>query len=755
MTSLDSTPEFVSTVYQTMNRNLKVVRERLGRPLTLADKILLSHLDDPANQEMIPGKSYLHVRPDRVVLQDVLGQSAMLQLMQTGRKKVAVPTTIHCDHLIEARVAGDLDLPASISENNEVYDFLKSAAAKYGAGFWAPGAGIIHQVNLENYAFPGAVILGTDSHTPNAGGIGACAVGVGGADAIDAMAGLTWEVLHPKHIGVMLTGKLSGWTAPKDVVLRIAGELTVSGGTNSIIEYFGPGAETISCTGKATITNMGAELGATTSIFAYDQNIARYLKATGRAELAELAEQNRELLCLDSEVLENPDNYFDRVVRIDLSALEPYVVGPHSPDRARPLSELAHEVADTAEFIDEISTCLIGSCTNSSYEDMSRAADIAEQAKAHGISCAVPLMVTPGSEQIRATIERDGQMASLKDIGGTVLANACGPCIGQWKRDISIAGKPNTIVTSYNRNFPRRNDGQPTTMNFIASPEVTVALSLAGKLSFNPMTDPLTDGKGNQFTLNPPQQAPDVPALGFDKGKAYFFSPPEDGSNIELKVAPDSQRLQLLKPWPAWDGQDVTGAPVLLKAKGKCTTDAISPAGPWLRLRGHLDKFSDNMFMGAINAYTDEAGKGLNVLSGERDINFSDIAREYKAKGVKWVVIGDWNYGEGSSREHAALSPRLLGGTAVIVRSFARIHESNLKKQGLLAFTFSNPDDYDKIAEDDRVDLVDLANLTPGKPVQWIISHADGGKETIELLHSYNAAQVEWFKAGSALNLLS
>ncbi len=755
MTSLDSTPAFVSTVYQTMNRNLKVVRERLGRPLTLADKILLSHLDDPANQEMIPGKSYLHVRPDRVVLQDVLGQSAMLQLMQTGRKKVAVPTTIHCDHLIEARVAGDLDLPASISENNEVYDFLKSAAAKYGAGFWAPGAGIIHQVNLENYAFPGAVILGTDSHTPNAGGIGACAVGVGGADAIDAMAGLTWEVLHPKHIGVMLTGKLSGWTAPKDVVLRIAGELTVSGGTNSIIEYFGPGAETISCTGKATITNMGAELGATTSIFAYDQNIARYLKATGRAALAELAEQNRELLCLDSEVLENPEDYFDRVVRIDLSALEPYVVGPHSPDRARPLSELAREVADTAEFIDEISTCLIGSCTNSSYEDMSRAADIAEQAKAHGISCAVPLMVTPGSEQIRATIERDGQMASLKDIGGTVLANACGPCIGQWKRDISIAGKPNTIVTSYNRNFPRRNDGQPTTMNFIASPEVTVALSLAGKLSFNPMTDPLTDGQGNRFTLAPPRQAPDVPERGFDKGQAYFFAPPEDGSNIELKVAPGSQRLQLLKPWPAWDGQDVTEAPVLLKARGKCTTDAISPAGPWLRLRGHLDKFSDNMFMGAINAYTGEAGKGLNVLTGERDINFSEIARDYKAKGVKWVVIGDWNYGEGSSREHAALSPRLLGGAAVIVRSFARIHESNLKKQGLLAFTFSNPDDYDKIAEDDRVDLVDLANLTPGAPVQCIITHADGSKETVELLHSYNAAQVEWFKAGSALNLLS
>jgi aconitate hydratase len=553
----------------------------------------------------------------------------------------------------------------------------------------------------------------------------------------------------------MLTGQLSGWTAPKDVVLRIAGELTVSGGTNAIIEYFGPGAETISCTGKATITNMGAELGATTSIFAYDQNIARYLQATGRAELAELAERNQELLCLDPEVLENPENYFDRVVHIDLSTLEPYVVGPHSPDRARPLSELAREVAETDEFIDAISTCLIGSCTNSSYEDMSRAADIAEQAKAHGISCAVPLMVTPGSEQIRATIERDGQMASLKEIGGTVLANACGPCIGQWKRDISIAGKPNTIVTSYNRNFPRRNDGQPTTMNFIASPEVTVALSLAGKLSFNPMTDSLSAADGKQFTLTPPQQAPDVPELGFDKGKAYFFAPPEDGSNIELSVAPDSQRLQLLKPWPKWDGKDVVNAPALLKAKGKCTTDAISPAGPWLRLRGHLDKFSDNMFMGAINAYTGEAGKGLNVLTGERDINFSDIARNYKANAVKWVVIGDWNYGEGSSREHAALSPRLLGGAAVIVRSFARIHESNLKKQGMLAFTFSNPDDYDRIAEDDRIDLLDLANLTPGQPVRCIINHADGSKETIELLHSYNAAQVEWFKAGSALNLLS
>jgi len=756
MTSLDSTPEFVANVYQTMSRNLKVVRQQLGRPLTLADKILLSHLNDPKNQEMIAGESYLHVRPDRVVLQDVLGQSAMLQFMMTGRKKVAVPTTIHCDHLIEARVAGDLDLPASIAENNEVYDFLKSAAARFGAGFWEPGAGIIHQVNIENYAFPGAVILGTDSHTPNGGGIGACAVGVGGADAIDAMAGLTWEVLYPKHIGVVLKGQLSGWTAPKDIVLYLAGELSVSGGTNSIIEYFGAGAKTLSCTGKATITNMGAELGATTSMFEYDSNIAKYLKATGRSKLAELAEQNKELLSLDEEVAQNPQDFYDRVVEIDLCTLEPHVVGPHSPDRARPLSKLAQEVKESdGELVDEISTCLIGSCTNSSYEDMSRAADIADQARAKGIKAATALMVTPGSEQIRATIERDGQMTSLKDIGGTVLANACGPCIGQWNRDTAIASKPNTIVTSYNRNFPRRNDGQPTTMNFIASPEVTVALALVGRLSFNPLTDELRDSNGQPFKLNSPKQAPAVPENGFDKGDSKFHAPPEDGSDIELNVDPNSQRLQLLKPWPKWDGEDVVNAPILLKAKGKCTTDAISPAGPWLSLRGHLDKFSDNMFMGAINAYDDKAGKGVNVLTGETEVAFSDIARDYKAKQVKWVVIGDWNYGEGSSREHAALSPRLLGAEAVIVRSFARIHESNLKKQGLLAFTFDNGDDYELIGEDDRVDLIDLDQLAPGKQVKCIVTHADGSKEQFNLNHSYNSAQVEWFKAGSALNLLA
>lgn len=755
MTNLGSNSRFVSKVYETMKRNLMVVRKKLDRPLTLADKILLSHLDNPENQEMIAGQSYLQVRPDRVVLQDVLGQTAMLQFMQTGRDKVAIPTTIHCDHLIEARVAGAPDLKASIEENNEVYEFLKTAAAKYGVGFWAPGAGIIHQVNLEHYAFPGAVILGTDSHTPNAGGTGACAVGVGGADAVDAMAGLTWEVLYPKHIGVRLTGELNGWTAPKDIILYLAGELTVSGGTNSIVEYFGPGAKTISCTGKATIANMGAELGATTSMFEYDNHIAKYLEATGRGELTDLAEQYIDLLSLDEDVMKYPEKYYDRIVEIDLSTLEPHVVGPHSPDRARPLSKLAGEVEDSnGKFVDVIATCLIGSCTNSSYEDMSRAADLAEQAKAHGIKTAAPLMVTPGSEQVRATIERDGQMASLKALGATVLGNACGPCIGQWRRGTELVGKPNTIVTSYNRNFPSRNDGQATTMNFIASPEVTVAFAIAGRLSFNPVTDTLADANGKPFTLKPPKKAPEVPERGFEKGNSAFFPPPDDGSDIVLEVDPNSDRLQLLKPWPAWDGEDIINAPILVKAKGKTTTDAISPAGPWLRLRGHLDKFSDNMFMGAINAYTSKTGKGLNVLTEEKEIEFSKIARDYKSKRVKWVVIGDFNYGEGSSREHAALSPRLLGAAAVIVRSFARIHESNLKKQGLLALTFKDPDEYDLIREDDRIDLVNLADLTPNKPITCIVRHSEGTNDTLLLNHSYNTAQVGWFKAGSALNLI-
>ena len=754
MVTIESTPEMAAKVYETMERNLEVVRRRLGKPLTLSDKILLGHLDDPETDDLAPGKSYLFLRPDRVILQDVLGQTGMQQFMQTKRDKVAVPTTIHCDHLIQARAEGGADLRESLAENGEVYDFLRSAAARYGAGFWGPGAGIIHQVALENYAFPGELMIGTDSHTPNAGGLGACAVGVGGADAVEVMAGLPWEVLYPRHIAVYLSGELSGWTAPKDIILYVAGALTVAGGTNAIVEYIGPGARTLSATGKATITNMGAELGATTSLFPYDPHMARYLEATGRGSLVPLAEQHQHLLAPDDEVEVEPETYYDRVVRLDLGKLEPHVVGPHSPDRARPISKLAAEVADPAnEFIDEISSALIGSCTNSSYEDMSRAADVAEQVKAHGLTSTVPFMVTPGSEQVRATIERDGQMQSLKAIDGTVLANACGPCIGQWRRAKEMEGTPNSIVTSYNRNFPRRNDGQPTTMNFIASPEIVTAFAIAGTLSFNPLTDTLNGADGEAFTLEAPKPAPEVPEENFDHGHDSYEAPPEDGSGIALEVDPESERLQLMEPWPAWDGNDFVDMPVLIKTKGKTTTDHISPAGPWLRFRGHLDKFSDNMFMGASNAHTGDAGKAKNLLTGEPGQAISDVARHYKAEGVKWAVVGDHNYGEGSSREHAALSPRLLGGAAVVVRSFARIHESNLKKQGLLALTFEDAADYDKIREDDRISLVGLAELAPGKPVECVVSRADGGRESLSLRHSFSESQLEWFRLGSALNL--
>jgi aconitate hydratase len=751
---IDSTPEMAAKVYETMAKNLAVVRRRLAKPLTLADKVLLGHLHDPEHQDMQPGKSYLFLRPDRVVFQDVLGQTGLLQFMQTRRQRVAVPTTVHCDHLIQARVEGNQDLRESLAENAEVYDFLRSASAKYGAGFWGPGAGIIHQVVLEHYAFPGALIIGTDSHTPNAGGLGACAVGVGGADAVETIAGLPWEVLYPKHIAVYLTGTLNGWTAPKDVILYVAGALTVYGGTNAIVEYIGPGARTISATGKATITNMGAELGATTSMFPADEHMSKYLRATGRGGLVPLMEKHMDLLQPDPEVEANPEKHYDRVVRLDLSKLEPHVVGPHSPDRVRPISRLAAEVNDVNnKFIDQISSALIGSCTNSSYEDMSRAADIAEQAKAHGVKAAVPFLVTPGSEQVRATIERDGQMQSLKDINGTVLANACGPCIGQWRRARNVATVPNTIVTSYNRNFPARNDGQITTMNFIASPEIVTAMSLAGKLSFNPLADTLTGADGKPFKLNPPKPAPEVPERNFASGLVDYTAPPADGSGIKLSVAPNSQRLQLMQPWPAWNGKDYLDMPVLLKTKGKTTTDHISPAGPWLSLRGHLDKFSDNLCMGAINAYTGKPGKVKNLLTGETDEMVSKVARDYKAKGVKWVIIGDSNYGEGSSREHAALSPRLLGGVAVIARSFARIHESNLKKQGLLALTFQKPEDYDRIREDDRLSLVGLTSLAPGKAVNCHIAHADSIIETLELNHTFSGPQLEWFRKGSALNL--
>jgi aconitate hydratase len=754
MITIDSTPEFASSVYERMDRTLAAVRQHRNQPMGLADKVLLSHLDDPATTDLVRGQSYILLRPDRVILQDVLGQTAMLQFMQTRRTRTAVPTTQHCDHLIQARVEGASDLRESLAENQEVYNFLRTAAAKYGVGFWEPGAGIIHQVALEEYAFPGEMIIGTDSHTPMAGGLGSCAVGVGGADAVEVMAGLPWELLYPKFIGVYLTGELNGWTAAKDVILRLAGELTVSGGTNAIIEYFGPGTRALSATGKATITNMGAELGATTSIFPFDERMAKYLAATRRGELAVLASKYVYLLTADEEVEAHPDDYFDRVVRIDLSKLEPHIVGPHSPDRARPISHLAAEVKDAKnQFVEEISDALIGSCTNSSYEDMSRAAEVAEQARAHGVKAAVPFMVTPGSEQVRATIERDGQMASLKAIGGTVLANACGPCIGQWRRSQDESTKPNTIVTSYNRNFPMRNDGQPTTMNFIGSPEIVTAMALAGKLSFNPLTDSLTGADGKPFKLQPPKPAPEVPANNFDRGHSAYIAPPEDGSSIELAVSPTSERIQLMEPWPRWNGQDFRDMPVLMKTKGKTTTDHISPAGPWLRYRGHLGKFSENLLMGGTNGFTGETGKGTNVRTGERGQMISAIAKDYQAHGLKWIIVGDFNYGEGSSREHAALIPRLLGGAAIIARSFARIHESNLKKQGLLALTFSDPAHYDHIREDDRISLVGLSDLTPGKPVTCLVQHADGSTETLELQHSYGASQIAWFRLGSALNM--
>ena len=754
MSTIESTPEMAEAVYARMEQNIAVVRERLGKPLTLADKILLGHLDDPHNQELVPGKSYLHVRPDRVVFQDVLGQSGMLQFMQTGRDRVAVPASIHCDHLIQARVEGESDLRESRAENDEVYKFLRSVAARYGLGFWEPGAGIIHQVVLEQYAFPGEVIIGTDSHTPNAGGLGACAVGVGGADAVDVLAGLPWEVLYPKHIAVYLTGTMSGWTAPKDVILYVAGKLTVSGGTNSIVEYIGPGARTISATGKATITNMGAELGATTSLFPYDDRMATYLRATDRAGLVAPAEKYAHLLRPDDEVEANPHAFYDVVVELDLSTLEPHVVGPHTPDRARPISALAAEIADPKNgFVDAVSSALIGSCTNSSYEDMSRAADVAAQAKAHGVGAQSPFLVTPGSETVRATIERDGQLETLREAGATVLANACGPCIGQWRRDDASAASPNTIVTSYNRNFPRRNDDRPTTMNFIASPEIVTAFAIAGRLSFDPRRDTIAGADGKPFLLEAPKPAPEVPAENFARGRDFYVAPPEDGRSVQLSIDPNSTRLAALEPWPPWHGQDFLNLPVLLKTVGKTTTDHISPAGKWLTYRGHLEKFSDNMFMGANNAFTGEAGTTTHVDDGEK-ASVATVARRYRSAHTNWVAIGDFNYGEGSSREHAALSPRLLGGVAVIARSFARIHETNLKKQGLLALTFRDPADYDRIRQGDRISLVGLSDLAPGLPVTAVVSHADGTSDTLALNHTFNAAQLSWFRAGSALNAL-
>ena len=749
---IETTPELVSQVYAKSKENISKFRKVVGRPLTLTEKIISGHLVEIENKNLDDGVNYVYLNPDRVALQDVTGQMVMLQFMQAGLKQTALPATIHCDHLIQARVGSESDTKAAINENSEIYKFLESAASKYGLGFWKPGAGIIHQVVLENYAFPGGLMIGTDSHTPNAGGLGMIAVGVGGLDAAETMAGLPWEILYPKRIGVHLTGELNGWTAPKDIILRVAGELTVSGGTNSIIEYFGPGTKSISCTGKATITNMGAEIGATCSIFPYDHRMEIYLRSTRREKIADLANENLNILVADSEVEQNPEKYFDKIIEINLSTLEPHIVGPHTPDLARPISQLANDVKKN-QYLDDISVALIGSCTNSSYEDMSRAASLAEQAKTKGITTKIPLLVTPGSEQIRATIERDGQMESLRSIGATVLANACGPCIGQWSRPELKKGQKNTIVTSYNRNFPGRNDGKRETMNFIGSPELVTALALSGRLSFNPLSDSITAPDGTQFKLEPPKPAPEVPSKGFKSTEGIYIPPSKNPEQVEVIISKHSKRLQKLEPFEKWDGNDFVALPIIVKAKGKCTTDHISPAGAWLSFRGHLDNLSDNMLLGAVNAFNEEVGKGKNILSNKIE-PFPQIARTYKKNNLRWVIIGDSNYGEGSSREHAAMTPRFLGCAAVITKSFARIHETNLKKQGILALTFSNPSDYDKIKETDKISLLGLQNFEVGKPVKCQIIHNDDSKEEIELNHSYNAFQIKWFRAGSALNVL-
>jgi len=761
---VETTPFLVDNVYRKLYNTISSFRKITNRPLSVCEKILIGHLDRTMvpykNDKLIPGTSYVLLNPDRVALQDVTGQMTILQFMQAGLMQTVVPTTVHCDHLIQARVGSESDTQAAIYENNEVYQFLESAAAKYGLGFWKPGAGIIHQVVLENYAFPGGLMIGTDSHTPNAGGLGMVAIGVGGLDAAEVMAGMAWELLYPKRIGVYLTGELSKWASPKDVILYVASKLTVSGGTNAVIEYFGPGARTISCTGKATITNMGAEIGATSSVFPYDEKMETYLRATGRAEIANVANKHIDLLIQDPEIeediskdRENSKKYFDQLVEINLSDLEPYVVGPHTPDLARPISKMADDVKKNS-YLDSISVALIGSCTNSSYEDMSRAADVAEQAHARGIKTKVPLQVTPGSEMIRATIERDGQMESLKKIGANVLANACGPCIGQWKRPELKKNEPNTIVTSYNRNFPGRNDGKRNTMNFIASPELVIALALGGRLSFNPINDQLNASDGTKFNLIPPRVAPEIPQSGFKDIEGVYLPPSIEPEKIEVVINNNSDRLQKLAPFPKWDGKDFVKLPVLAKVKGKCTTDHISPAGMWLMYRGHLDKISDNLLLGAVNAYHDEEiGTGKNILNDKNE-SFPHIARDYKSRGLKWIIIGDRNYGEGSSREHAAMTPRYLGCAAVIARSFARIHETNLKKQGILALTFIDPLDYDKILEDDRLSISGLEGLKPKQPVRCTLHHSSGLDEVIHLQHSYNDDQLRWFRAGSALNLL-
>ncbi len=744
--------EMIKQVYAKMPARIEAARKTLGRPLTLAEKILYSHLDhsfELKNYER--GKAYVDFNPDRVAMQDATAQMALLQFMQAGRPKVAVPSTVHCDHLITAKVGAKDDLAVANKESKEVYDFLASVSNKYGIGFWKPGAGIIHQVVLENYAFPGGMMIGTDSHTVNAGGLGMIAIGVGGADACDVMAGLPWELKMPKLIGVKLTGKLSGWASAKDVILKVAGILTVKGGTDKVIEYFGEGAVSLSCTGKGTICNMGAEVGATTSTFGYDESMSRYLKATGRADVATLADDIKQHLTGDSEVYADPKKYFDEVIEINLSELEPHVNGPFTPDLATPISKLK-EVATKNGWPLKVQAGLIGSCTNSSYEDISRAVSLAKQVSAKDLKSKAGFMINPGSEQIRFTIERDGFLDVFNKVGATVFTNACGPCIGMWDRMGAEKQEKNTIIHSFNRNFAKRADGNPNTYAFVASPEIVTAIAISGDLGFNPLTDTLTNEKGEQVKLDPPTGY-ELPPKGFAVDDPGFQAPAKDGSKVEVLVAPDSKRLQLLDPFSAWEGVDFKGLKLLIKAKGKCTTDHISMAGPWLKYRGHLDNISNNMLIGAVNAFNEKTDSVKNQLTGTYE-GVPVVQRQYKAKNISSIVVGDENYGEGSSREHAAMEPRFLGVRAVLVKSFARIHETNLKKQGMLALTFANTADYDKIKEDDVVDVTGLTSFTPGTQLTVTLNHADGNKEDFKVNHSYNAQQIEWFKAGGALNII-
>ncbi|PJJ59343.1 aconitate hydratase [Hymenobacter chitinivorans] len=746
--------EMIQAVYAGMGQRIEAARTAVGRPLTLTEKILYSHLyGGNVTQSFERGVSYVDFAPDRVAMQDATAQMALLQFMQAGKPQAAVPSTVHCDHLIQARDGANEDLAVANDENREVYDFLASVSNKYGIGFWKPGAGIIHQVVLENYAFPGGMMIGTDSHTPNAGGLGMVAIGVGGADAVDVMAGMAWELKFPKVIGVKLTGKLNGWTAPKDVILKVAGILTVKGGTGAIVEYFGEGAENMSCTGKATICNMGAEIGATTSVFSYDEKMAEYLRGTERAEVAELANGVRQHLRADDEVYANPEAYYDQLIEINLSELEPHVNGPFTPDAAWPISQFAAAVREHG-WPEKLEVGLIGSCTNSSYEDITRAASIAEQAVTKGLTVNAEFTVTPGSELVRYTVERDGLLDTFAQMGGVVLANACGPCIGQWARHTDDPKRKNSIITSFNRNFAKRNDGNPNTHAFVASPEIVTAFAIAGDLTFNPLVDTLTTKDGQQVKLDEPRGV-EMPPQGYAVEDAGYQAPAADGSGVQVLVDPASDRLELLDPFKPWEGVDLMGLRLLIKAQGKCTTDHISMAGPWLKYRGHLDNISNNMLIGATNAFNGEANKVRDfVAQGDTYNTVPQVARNYKSMGIGTVVVGDENYGEGSSREHAAMEPRHLGVRAVIVKSFARIHETNLKKQGMLALTFANKADYDLIEEGDTIDILGLTSFTPGQPLQARLHHTDGDTDLIYLNHTYNAGQIEWFKAGSALNLI-